>query len=60
MADDVGTLAVVVQQEAGEGEKIPSLPNRAVSEMAHVGVKRFGTGHAQHDGTEDDNGPAGM
>ena len=52
IAQDQGTLAEIVEHEAGQDEAEPCHPDRHLPEMAHVGVERFGPGDGEHDRTQ--------
>ena len=45
-------LSRVVEHEAREHDAIPGEPDRPGAEMAHVGVKRLGAGHAEKHAAE--------
>jgi hypothetical protein len=49
-------LAEVVEHQAGHHQAEPGDADRPLAEVAHVGIQRLGTGHAQHDEAERDEG----
>ncbi|MPM32406.1 hypothetical protein SDC9_78968 [bioreactor metagenome] len=47
-------LAEVAQRERGHGNAEPGEANRLAAKVAHVGIERLGTRHAQHHRAQDD------
>ena len=45
-------LAGVIEDQARKDERRPGQADRPGAEMAHVGIKRLGAGHAQEDAAE--------
>ena len=53
-----GPLTKIVQREAGHDHGKPGNPNRFFAEVAHVGVERLATRHAEHNSAQNDEGGA--
>ena len=47
-----GTLAEIVQQQAGQDHAEPGDADRPLADVAHVGIERLGAGHGQKDGAQ--------
>ena len=52
IAQDQGTLAEIVEHEAGQDQAEPGEADRVAAEMAHVGVERLRPGDREHDRTQ--------
>ena len=55
-----GALAEVVQHQRRQHQDEPGAGNRLATEVAHVGVQRFGTGQCQHHRAENRHAHARM
>ena len=49
MGGEQRTLAKIVDHQRRQHQREPGKANGVAAEMAHVGIKRFGAGHRQHD-----------
>jgi hypothetical protein len=49
-----GTLSEIVEGERRHDHVEPGQPDRALAEVAHVGIERLAAGHTQHHGTQND------
>src|SRR4029077_15112445 len=47
-------LPEIIQQEGREDEAQPGAANWGGTEMSHIGIKRLGPGHSQHNRAEQD------
>ena len=59
VADQQRGLAEVVQQQAGQHERVPDERDRLAAEVAHVGVQRLAAGDDEEDAAEGEERLAG-
>ncbi len=52
-----GALAEVVENQRRQHHGEPGEPDRALAEMAHIGVQSLAAGHDQHDRAQDEKAP---